>query len=311
VSPLFDTEVALLAWFFGSALWVHYRGRDRLAFRRQVTDHSTFLAPYNCLVYLFSAVPRTPILDVEDFPALRPLREEWRTIRDEALRLYDGGHIRGSDRHDDLGFNTFFRKGWKRFYLKWYGDPLPSARELCPRTVELLRSIPSLHGAMFALMEPGSQVGKHRDPFAGSLRYHLGLVTPNSDACRIFIDGQMYSWRDGQDLVFDETFVHHFENQTDERRIILFCDFERPLRNPVVRALNRWVTEKVLPLTATRNVEAEEVGLANRVFSRLYPARAPLRTFKKANRTLYYTLKYALMIAVLAFFVIGGWSLLW
>jgi beta-hydroxylase len=270
-------ELLALFMLVLSALYTHYRGRDRLNFRRQATDHSTFLAPYNCLIYLFSGVPPTPILRVEDFPALLPLRDHWRTIREEALRLQEAGYIRAPDRHDDLGFNTFFRKGWKRFYLKWYGDPLPSAQSLCPRTVDLLRAIPSVHGAMFALMAPQSHVGKHRDPFAGSLRYHLGLATPNSDDCRIFIDGTPYSWRDGQDMVFDETYVHHFENRTDETRIILFCDFERPIRNPVMRAVNRWVIARILPLTATRNVEGEKVGFANRVFAVLYPARASRR----------------------------------
>ena len=307
MSPFVIGEILALSGFLACALYVHYRGQDRLSVRRQVTDHSTFLAPYNCLVYLFSAVPMKPILDAESFPALRPLRDHWKSIREEAERLFETGHIRASDRHDDLGFNTFFRKGWKRFYLKWYGEPPPSARELCPRTVELLRSIPSVHGAMFALMAPQSAVGKHRDPFAGSLRYHLGLVTPNSDECRIFIDGTEYSWRDGEDLVFDETYVHHFENRTDQTRIILFCDFERPIRNPVMRAFNHWVMARILPLTATKNLEGEEIGLANRVFSVLYPARSPFRRFKKAHRRLYYVLKYAGMVATLGLALVGGY----
>jgi beta-hydroxylase len=310
VSPLFVVELVVLASFFAAAVHVHFRGRDRLQFRRQITDHSTFIAPYNCLVYLFSAVENRPILDVADFPALAPLRDNWKTIRDEAVRLYEAGHIQASDRHDDLGFNTFFRKGWKRFYLKWYGDPLPSARQLCPATVELLRSIPSVHGAMFALMAPRSQVGKHRDPFAGSLRYHLGLVTPNSDECRIFIDTEPYSWRDGRDLVFDETYVHHFENRTDQARIILFCDFERPIRNPLMRAVNRWAIANVLPLTATKNVEGEEVGLANRVFGSVYAMRTPFRAFKKAHRRLYYVLKYATMVAAVALLLLGSYRVL-
>lgn len=310
MNPIFVLEVVVLAALLASVLYIHYRGRDRMDFRRQITDHSTFLAPYNCLVYLFSGVPARPILDVEAFPELRPLREHWQTIRDEAVALYQGGHIRASESFDDLGFNTFFRKGWKRFYLKWYGEPLPSARALCPRTVELVRSIPSVHGAMFAAMAPRSQVGKHRDPFAGSLRYHLGLATPNSDACRISIDSEWYSWRDGRDLVFDETYVHHFENRTDQTRIILFCDFERPIANPVMRAFNRWVIAHVLPLTATKNVEGEDVGLANRVFARIYPWRTPLRTFKKAHRRVYYAVKYALMAAGAALVAAGGYAVL-
>jgi len=239
-----------------------------------------------------------------------PLRANWRTIRDEAMRLYEAGHIRASEQYDDMGFNSFFRKGWKRFYLKWYGAPLPSARALCPRTVALVESIPTVHGAMFALIGPQSKVGNHRDPFAGSIRYHLGLITPNRDECRIFVDGHQYSWRDGEDLVFDETYVHRFENLTDETRIILFCDVERPLRTRLMRAVNGFVIRHIVGLTATKNIDGETVGLANRVFSYVYLMRAPLKRIKKANRRAYYAVKYALIVAALWVAVFGGYRVL-
>jgi beta-hydroxylase len=37
---------------------VHFRGKVRLGFWRQVSDHSTIMAPYNVLMYLFSASAR-------------------------------------------------------------------------------------------------------------------------------------------------------------------------------------------------------------------------------------------------------------
>ena len=49
-----------------SALFIHFRGRERLRFARQLTDHSTFTAPYNALMYLFTAVPTTPIRSVRN-----------------------------------------------------------------------------------------------------------------------------------------------------------------------------------------------------------------------------------------------------
>jgi beta-hydroxylase len=306
VSVLQAAKLIAFGGFVGSALYVHQRGRERLPLRRQITDHSTFLAPYNVLVYMTSSVPQQPILDVADFPELAPLRERWQEIRDEAARLYEAGHVRASERYDDLGFNSFFRKGWKRFYLKWYGAPLPSARELCPRTVELIESIPTVHGAMFALIEPHSKIGNHRDPFAGSVRYHLGLITPNRDECRIFIDGHEYSWRDGKDLVFDETYVHRFENQTEQSRIILFCDVERPIRNPVMRAVNRWVIRNVVGLTATSNMEGERVGLANRIFGIVYRGRLVTKRIKKTNRNVYYALKFGAIAAALYFMIFAG-----
>jgi beta-hydroxylase len=299
-------RMAVVSALVAPAFYVHFRGRERLSLRRQITDHSTFLAPYNVLVYFFSAVPRTPLLDVEQFEELRPLRDNWRTIREEALHLYEVGHIRASGAYDDLGFNTFFKKGWKRFYLKWYGAPLPSAQQLCPKTVALLNTLPTVHGAMFALIGPNGKVNNHRDPFAGSLRYHLGLVTPNSDECHMHIDGNFYSWRDGKDLVFDETFIHRFENRTDQDRIILFCDFERPIRNPVMRAVNRFAIRHVVGMTATKNMEGERIGLANRLFHYVYSASLPVKRFKTWNRRLYYALKYALMITALGLFLFAG-----
>ena len=155
--------------FLISALYIHFRGRERLRFSRQLTDHSTFTAPYNVLTYLFSAVSTTPRLATDDFPALAQLGQYWRMIRDEALSLHDAGHIRKSEKNNDVAFNTFFKRGWKRFYLEWYDDPLPSARQLCPRTVELIESIPSIDAAMFTFLPPRSRLGRHRDPFAGSV----------------------------------------------------------------------------------------------------------------------------------------------
>ncbi len=191
-----------------STMYVHFRGRERLRIGRQLGDHSTFLAPYNVLMYAASAVPNEPVIPLDKFPELAKLAENWQTIRDEAVRLFDEGFIRAAAKNNDWGFYSFFKSGWKRFYLKWYDDFLPSARTLCPRTVELLNSIPSVHGAMFAMLPPGGKLGAHRDPFAGSLRYHLGLVTPNSDKCQILVDGVPCVWRDGEAFMFDETFIH-------------------------------------------------------------------------------------------------------
>jgi beta-hydroxylase len=286
-------------------LFVAFRGRARLSFTRQVTDHSTFFAPYNVLMYWFSAVPNRPMLKVSSVPDLVRLRENWQTIRDEAVALFDHGRIKAADSYNDMGFNSFFRSGWKRFYLKWYDEPLPSALALCPKTVALLKEMPSVKGAMFATLAPGGRLVTHRDPYAGSLRYHLGLVTPKSPGeCRIFVDGEPYTWRDGDDLLFDETFLHYAENTTNETRIILFCDVERPLRTRFMTAVNRWVSRHIIRESATQNVEGERVGLLNRMFAHVYKVRLVGKRMKAWNRRVYYAVKYALIggvvVAILA-----------
>jgi len=257
------------------------------------------MAPYNALMYLFSAVPNRPYVEVGRFPELAPLSQNWQAIRLEALRLFDDGRIRAAATYNDLGFNSFFKTGWKRFYVKWYDEPLPSAKALCPKTVELVQSIPGVNAAMFALLPPGSKLGAHRDPFAGSLRYHLGLVTPNADTCRIVVDGQPYAWRDGEPVMFDETFIHTAENRSDVARIILFCDVERPLTNPLVRALNHFVKMTLIRASQTENAPGDRVGVLNHVFNAVYRVRLVGKAIKRKSRFAHYTLKWLILGGVL------------
>jgi beta-hydroxylase len=295
LETLLAPKFIVLYLFIASAVYIHYRGRVRHGFLRQLTDHSSLMAPYNALMYLFSAVPNRPYVEVDRFPELSPLRAEWQTIRDEALSLFDEGHIRAAATYNDLGFNSFFKTGWKRFYVKWYDEPLPSAKALCPKTVALVQSIPTVNAAMFALLPPGSKLGAHRDPFAGSLRYHLGLVTPNSDTCRIVVDGEPYFWRDGEPVMFDETFIHTAENRSDVTRIILFCDVERPLRFAPMRWLNHLMEMTVIRASQTENAPGDHVGVLNHVFNGAYRVRRIGKWIKKKSRFAHYTLKWLIL----------------
>lgn len=298
--PLF-AKATLIGSFLASILFVHFRGRARLPLLRQMFNYSALFTPYNSLMYLFSRTPSRPYTERRDFPELDLLRDNWQTIRDEALALFDEGYIRAALHDNEAGFGSFFKKGWKRFYLTWYDGPLPSARRLCPKTLSLLGRLPSVKGAMFTLLPAGSHLNPHRDPFGGSLRYHLGLSTPNSAACRIFVDGQPYAWHDGEDVMFDETYVHWVENESDVPRLILFCDVERPLPAPL-RQINHWISGALGRATAPQNVEGERVGSINRAYSgfkRIGDAiGSRVRRFKRANPRLYRPLRPVLALAL-------------
>jgi len=262
------------------------------------------LAPVNVVMYLFSRTPRTVYIDPQQFPELKVLQDNWQLIRDEALRLNDEGYIRAAAGYTDIGFNSFFRTGWKRFYLCWYGKDLASAEALCPQTVKLLRGIGTVKAAMFASLPPGARLVRHRDPYAGSLRYHLGLQTPNDPGCYIEVDGQRYHWKDGQSVMFDETFIHHAENTTDQQRVILFCDIERPLWGSPLRAFNRWFAKHVMAAASTQNVNGEPIGGINQVFAHAYKLRAMAKEIKLRQRKLYTFGKWVLILGLL-------WAIFW
>jgi beta-hydroxylase len=288
----------LLVLFLLSSAVMHYRGRIRHRLYRQVFDHSSFTAPVNVFMLAFSGVPRTAYLSVDRFPELAELQSHWQEIRAEALALED--QIKAAARHDDAGFNSFFKTGWKRFYLKWYGDAHPSARTLCPRTTEILARLPTVKAAMFAHLPNGAKLGKHRDPYAGSLRYHLGLVTPNDTSCFIDVDGERYSWKDGEGVVFDETFIHYAENKSGMDRIVLFCDIERPMRFRFAGALNRWIGTHIVSAASSPNEATDPTGAINRVFRYAHYIGQKRRAFKAWNRGVYQTTKFVLIVLVVA-----------
>lgn len=297
-------KLIIIAIYVLSIAYVHLRGKIRHKLGRQLSDHSTFLAPVNCFLYLFSKVPSRPYLKVSEFPELKPLEDHWEEIRAEAVELLRLGAIKRSAEPNDVGFNSFFKTGWKRFYLKWYGDNHPSAMELCPRTTELLNSIGTVKAAMFAELPPGSRLVRHRDPYAGSLRYHLGLKTPNDPGCYINVDGENYHWRDGEPVMFDETYIHYAENTTDQDRVILFCDIERPMKYRWAAAFNRWFSRKVMASASSPNEAGDKTGGLNKAFNKLYAIRLRGKELKKRNRTRYYLEKWAL---VAGFFAIFWW----
>jgi beta-hydroxylase len=176
--------------------------------------------------------------------------------------------------------------------------------KLCPRTTELVQSIGSIKAAMFAELPPGSKLVRHRDPYAGSYRYHLGLETPNDAGCYINVDGENYHWRDGEAVMFDETFIHYAENTTDKNRIILFCDIERPMKYRWAAAFNSWFSRTVMSAAGAPNDAGDKTGGINRLFTRIYKIRLRGKELKKRNRKRYYMEKWAIFGGLLAIFIL-------
>lgn len=293
-------KFALVGIYLLSVFHIHFRGKVRLPFMRQLFDHSSFMAPINWFMHTFSRVPSNPYLSLDQFKELEPLAANWQVIRAEAEALRALQKIKAAEQNDDAGFNSFFKNGWKRFYLKWYDASHPSAEQLCPQTYALLKGIPSVKAAMFAELPPGGKLNPHRDPFAGSLRYHLGLATPNDDRCFIDVDGERHSWRDGQGVMFDETYIHWAINGSESNRIILFCDVERPMRFGWAQAINRFLGRTLMTAASSPNETGDQTGLVSKLFKISFYMGQYRRRFKAWNKTAYKVTKFGLIIGLAA-----------
>lgn len=297
--------LAALLMYGGSLLFLRLRNRVHLAWGRQLTDFSTFMVPFNIPAYLLSKVPTRARLPISAFPELQLLQDNWQTIRDEALALYGTGQIaiRG-----DLPASSFYRDNrWKSFYLKIYDNELPSAWALAPKTRALIEQIPGMNLALFAVLMPGKQLGKHHDPFAFTLRYSLGLSTPNSPACNLTVNGEAYTWRDGDSIIFDETYIHAAQNDTDVPRIILMTDVDRPLHLRWVQRIYFYFARFFNGLFYIDNVDPTLTGVGNRLSVYITRYKDTMKTLKRRNRTGYRIGKWTLHAVLVGLLV--AWAL--
>jgi beta-hydroxylase len=101
--------------------------------------------------------------------------------------------------------------------------------------------------------------------------------------------------------------VHGVENVMNMPRLILFCDVERPLPQPMA-SLNRLIARTLMRATTTQNEEGERIGLINRIASPFLKVHSLMRKVKAADRHAYYRRKRAASATALA--LIGG-AVIW
>ncbi len=182
----------------------------------------------------YSKVGNPPIYDNAAFPWTKEIEREWPAIRAELNRVLT--------RKDDLpGFHELSTdvstisqdRGWKTFFLSGYGFRSEKNIALCPETWRICQKIPGLITVMFSIFEPNKHLPPHRGPYNGVLRLHVGLIVPEPrDQLGIRIEKDLYRWKEGEAVVFDDAFEHEAWNYTPHTRVVLFVDFRKPLRFP-------------------------------------------------------------------------------
>lgn len=181
-----------------------------------------------------SRVGNPPIYEKAVFPWTQSIELEWQAIRTELDRVLT--------RKDELpGFHELASdvstistdRGWKTFLLAGYGFKSEKNIRLCPETWRICQNIPGLITVMYSILEPGKHLPPHRGPYNGVLRLHLGLVVPEPrEQLGIRVENQLYRWREGEVVIFDDAYEHEAWNRTPHTRVVLFVDFRKPLRFP-------------------------------------------------------------------------------
>lgn len=189
-----------------------------------------------------SRLPDQPWFEPERFDWTRVLEENAPTIRaelDEIMKHPDRIPNFQDISKDQANITRDDR--WKTFFLHGYGYRMADNCELCPETARIAESIPGMYTAFFSILAPGKHIPMHRGPYKGLLRCHLALIVPEpAEECWIEVGGDARNWAPGRCLIFDDTYRHRVENNTDQSRVVLFLDIKRPMK-PVGTLLNNIV----------------------------------------------------------------------
>jgi aspartyl/asparaginyl beta-hydroxylase (cupin superfamily) len=144
-------------------------------------------------------------------------------------------------------------KKWSVFMLEILGHKPEVNRAWCPETCRVLERVPNMIQAFFSILEPGKSVPEHEGPYLGYLRYHLALKVPRDNPPKLVVNRQDYVWKEGEAVLFDDSWPHEVVNASNETRAVLIIDVRRPLP-AMPDGLNRFMLDVVARHTYGRKL---------------------------------------------------------
>jgi aspartyl/asparaginyl beta-hydroxylase (cupin superfamily) len=187
------------------------------------------------------------------FPEAHDLEKQFEQLRAEVLALAAGRNTRRYHDIDPIRAAEV-SEHWKLYYAYMLGVVNPQAHLDCPTLAAFAERTPHVVNAFVSILEPEVALKAHHGPYAGILRYHLGIQIPRVDPPRLRVDDEYYTWREAESVLIDDTFEHEVSNDSKEDRIIVIIDIRRPmdyLRNKVnaasLRLKRKWSGQYIAP----------------------------------------------------------------
>jgi aspartate beta-hydroxylase len=118
----------------------------------------------------------------------------------------------------------FFYRHAKRYDEHHARAPVTSA---LLESIELCRVRHQAPEILFSVLRPQSTIMPHYGVTNTRLVFHLPLLVPPDCALNV-VDRGTHAWREGEPMMFDDTYLHEAWNRSDHVRVILLMDCWNP-----------------------------------------------------------------------------------
>jgi aspartate beta-hydroxylase len=176
--------------------------------------------------FFYPGLPTHRIYRTEDFPWAASVIAQAEDFAGELAEL---------EKHRDVNraFHTVWPNytgagEWAMLWLRLYGEAYDENSAISPKTVAAIESVPGQCAQFgFSAIAPHTHLTAHCGVTNAKLRCHVPIdLVPG--ASRIRVDDEIYTWKKGELLIFDDSFEHEVWNDSDARRVVLLFDIFHP-----------------------------------------------------------------------------------
>lgn len=221
----------------------------------------------------FPDLPETPYMSPELHPWSSRLRDAFPVIRDDALRTLaedestfrDFVQLKDKSRMTDFVGGTGPAPAWEALFFYRRGKRHDDNHLRCPGTSAVLESIDLCRIAdqtpeiCFSRLKPGSHILRHFGVSNTRAVMHLPLVVPPDCALNLVGVGE-HHWREGELVLFDDTYDHEAWNRSDRDRVILLMDCWNPHLTQAERLAVTKLVETIGALSAADEARPADAG---------------------------------------------------
>jgi len=213
-------------------------------------------------IFYYPGLPTIEFFDRALFPWLDGFEADTAAIADEfhnVLRA-DAGFEPYINYASDVPVNQWaelnHNPSWSAFHLLRDGQRVADNAVQCPRTMQLLATVPAPDQpgrspvAMFSLLRPQTRIPPHTGVSNVRLVAHVPLIVP--EGCGFRVGNTTRRWVPGQAWVFDDTIEHEAWNDSTQQRAVLIFDVwhphlaeeERALITALMRSINAFTGDR-------------------------------------------------------------------